>query len=255
LSFSKFLETRERLREIVGSLGRAHDHYDPNQPRVPKGHPDGGQWTNDYHEVANSEFADQDNYRALSDLVPEDFWRPGAQYASRRVVGGRGGPPTPGQLARLEAARIRARDAIRRVHERDPTWEPQPSVYSTVEGQIAAAQATAREAEIYFQKLLDHSSGPQYGRSIPSRGPHRKFTSAERREIDRIFFEDGCSSCGTKNPGTRGGTPSPTINRQMPSSTTFESSVTARILRRANREFLSEGGKYWSRNKDCTRTA
>jgi hypothetical protein len=24
-----------------------HGHYDPSQPRVPRGHPGGGQWTND----------------------------------------------------------------------------------------------------------------------------------------------------------------------------------------------------------------
>jgi hypothetical protein len=33
-----------------------HDHYDPNQPRVPRGHSDGGQWTSD-------------GQRALSDIA------------------------------------------------------------------------------------------------------------------------------------------------------------------------------------------
>jgi hypothetical protein len=30
---------------LLQDLGRPGHHYDPGQPRVPAGHPDGGQWT------------------------------------------------------------------------------------------------------------------------------------------------------------------------------------------------------------------
>lgn len=47
--------------------------------------------------------------------------------------------------------------------------------------------------------------GPHAGESIPARGPDRDFTGEERDEIDRIGRETGCHTCGSKDPGTKGG--------------------------------------------------
>jgi hypothetical protein len=48
--------------------------FNPSEPRVPAGNPDGGQWTNDGGHSA-------DDSRVLSD-APSTGWIPGAQYAA-----------------------------------------------------------------------------------------------------------------------------------------------------------------------------
>jgi hypothetical protein len=48
--------------------GRGGPGYDPNQPRVPAGHPDGGQWT-DKAEAGGERINDP---RVLSDATPDD---------------------------------------------------------------------------------------------------------------------------------------------------------------------------------------
>jgi len=52
--------------------------YNPAQPRVPAGHPDGGQWTSGDWSGAASASSQQ----VLSDATPDTAWRPGAQYAA-----------------------------------------------------------------------------------------------------------------------------------------------------------------------------
>jgi hypothetical protein len=176
-------------------------HYDPNQPRVSAGHSDGGQWTSGSGPAAR--YADDQS--TLSDAAADDLWKLDAQYAQNRR-GSRGGslPPTPGQSARLAAAEARANAAVRQVRERDPTWRPRPSLYQTVEGQIAATEATAAEAEAYLVELARNGIGPgPFGtQSIRARGPGRDFTPVERAEINRIGYQYGCHTCGTRNPET-----------------------------------------------------
>jgi hypothetical protein len=68
--------------------GRVDKHGDPssrdrrghnvNQPRVPAGHSDGGQWTSD-----GSGAARLNDQRVLSDAIPDNEWIPGADYAAR----------------------------------------------------------------------------------------------------------------------------------------------------------------------------
>jgi hypothetical protein len=147
LSFSRFFGSRGATDAQLTSLAIHNHHYDPNQPRVPAGHPDGGQWTDKPFSAREEKWSDQDGQRALSDLVPYDFskpaahepdarmsvewndrddqrtlydvgsdsfWLPRAQYAQRRT-GGRGGSPPGGQLLRLEWAQTRAIEAARLV--------------------------------------------------------------------------------------------------------------------------------------------
>lgn len=68
--------------------------YDPNQPRVPAGNSDGGQWTNG---------GGSDSGPVLSDANPDNFWKPGTRLAQanpnrpkkpkRPGIGHNAGPP------------------------------------------------------------------------------------------------------------------------------------------------------------------
>src|SRR5262249_27896611 len=91
--------------EHAHRLAAYRSHFDPNQPRVPAGHPDGGQWTRSG--------ANDDDARIASDVAPQNSWVPGARYAGagRRGPPGRGGGlfgGGPGQQARLAMAQARA---------------------------------------------------------------------------------------------------------------------------------------------------
>lgn len=183
--------------------------YRPDQPRVPAGNADGGQWTSEVGGGGiGSGSGNENDPRVFSDASPDPI-RPGAQYAQtvprRPVAGGGGrGPETPAQSARLAAVEAQARDAIARVRELDPNWRPTPSFSETVEEHIASAQAETREAQARLSALsrAGIGPGPYAGESIPARGPERDFTAAERREINRIGSERGCHTCGDTSPGT-----------------------------------------------------
>jgi len=194
--------------------------YRADQPRVPAGSREGGQWTGDGGGGGASAGGQPstkpppiDDPRVISDAVPSNDWKPGAQYAQNRrrgegfgtvVINGQQVEPTPGQAARLAVAEGGARDAIRRVQELDPNWKPTPSAYESVEGLIGAYQADARQALDRISELgrVGIGPGPYAGASIPARGPERDFTAAERREINKIGSETGCHTCGTTSPET-----------------------------------------------------
>ena len=78
---------RGELTEIalaLEELRRAYDprlrsyvlKYSPNQPRVPAGNPDGGQWTSEGRAPAT------DHSQILSDATPDNAWKPSSQYAA-----------------------------------------------------------------------------------------------------------------------------------------------------------------------------
>jgi hypothetical protein len=85
--------TWDRLSTGALRFGAQGDHYDPTQPRVPAGHSDGGQWTREnYGADAPSETFDVSQIRStpdisavLSDVTPDNSWKPGAQYAAGGV--------------------------------------------------------------------------------------------------------------------------------------------------------------------------
>lgn len=119
--------------------------YDPNQPRVPAGNPDGGQWTYDGGGSARV-----------------------AQYVPRGPRGGggrgRGTDATPGQQARLAASQAQASAAVQRVRERDPNWRPTPSISSGIKarsppmrrsfGKRRQGSASSNELELDLAALL-----------------------------------------------------------------------------------------------------
>jgi hypothetical protein len=88
---------RERLaiRREIGSLrlelALLRFKYNSNQPRVPAGNPDGGQWTSGEGAGGSGPQrtgladASRNDPRVLSDATPENSWQPGAQYAQNET--------------------------------------------------------------------------------------------------------------------------------------------------------------------------
>jgi len=161
--------------EAQHRLAWHRSHFDPHQPRVPAGHPDGGQWTSEGEAEGTSE------PQVISDATPDNAWKPGAQYASRTTrvrIGGRLIEVEQGQAIRLFEAMTRAQDAIARVRERDPSWRPQPSAEWTVEGQIRAYEAEAEQAQAQLRELARFESSP----IIPKKRPN---TIKEQNDVAR----------------------------------------------------------------------
>jgi hypothetical protein len=198
-----------RMLDIEGAhrLAWHSSHFNPDQPRVPAGRPDGGEWTRG-GTVGNGQTA--------SDVTPENSWKPGRQYAQSR--GGRGSVPIriggqlfevePGQAARWEAAAARAEEAIRRVREIEPHWRPKPGAYATgIESEIRRANDLTVEAEARIAELqrVGIGPGPFACEHIPARGETRNLRAEERDQLNRMGSKWGCHTCGTKDPGTASG--------------------------------------------------
>jgi hypothetical protein len=120
---------------------RAYDrslkaNFNPDQPRVPAGHPDGGQWT----RVAGS----------LTDISAA---RRRAGGLLRRI-GDRLVKLTPEQQIRIDTYESQANAAITRVQELDPDWRPRSSLYdATAESAIRKAKDLVLEAEARLLQL------------------------------------------------------------------------------------------------------
>jgi hypothetical protein len=160
--------------EAKHRLALYHSHFNPNQPRVPAGHPDGGQWTSEGGGRPGNE------QQVMSDVASDNDWQPGAQYAAKRRGRGSGSDMEGGQAARLVAANARAQDAIGKVREIEPNWRPRgESLYGTdIESQIRRANDLADEAEARIRELASFELPPL----VPKRKPD---TSKERNDIAR----------------------------------------------------------------------
>ena len=194
--------------------GDGRHRYDPNQPRVPAGHSDGGQWTNKIGESAGPTPLTE-KQRSLDEVISDaiDDAIVGARYAAARrpqapiFINGRPVPPTLGQLGRLETAETAAQNAIARVREHDPNWRPRPSAYSTIEGFISARRADAQQARERFDELQYNGiiPGPYFREGIPARGPERNFRREEHDRVNELLARHGCHTCGTRVSGTPSG--------------------------------------------------
>src|SRR5215213_5641516 len=151
LSVKTLLEVRYALSraelEIRSlRLARALKRFNASQPRVPAGHPDGGQWTG----------GGGGGGTPRAELVT---LRPRAP--ARRVIGGRAYPVTPAQEARLDITAAQARALVREVQRHDPRWRPQPSIYEGPEGQISANEFDAQQAAARLRELGKPSPAPR----------------------------------------------------------------------------------------------
>ncbi len=77
----------------------------------------------------------------------------GGVFSGIRRINGRDFSISITQQIRLDGASARAQAAIARVRERDPNWQPRPSMAEGVEGEIATQEFYAREAEARLQSL------------------------------------------------------------------------------------------------------
>lgn len=195
--------------------------YRPDQPRVPAGTAEGGQWTDgsggsgpmSFEEWLAGGWAEGlgavDAEDGLGDWRLRDDQAPieEVQYRPRGGGGGCWPDATPGQQTRLAATESQAQAAIRRVQEIDPRWQPPASMSEGIEGAILSSQAAIRQADARLPELASKGigEGPFAQESIPARGPGRNFTASERREINRIGSLFGCHTCGTTEPGTKTG--------------------------------------------------
>jgi hypothetical protein len=151
----RFAHTPNHYSTLDRILSR-RSHYDPNQPRVPAGHPDGGQWT----RVGG---ASASNREVVSDAVPDNEGIPGAQYATNRSGRGPRPPMEFGQALRLAVAQARVRDALALVRELDPNWRPTQSAWSRTPEQ-QAEQALGRLAELFRSGASSYFPG--YAREL-----------------------------------------------------------------------------------------
>ncbi|BAQ18117.1 hypothetical protein [Methyloceanibacter caenitepidi] len=116
--------------------------FDPNQPRVPAGNPDGGQWTRIGGGSASSSNADE---------APV-----GTRLAqTRRRNRATDAEGTLAQVTRRDVTEALARNAIQRVQRLDPGWRPSPSIErrNSIVGQIRRAEENLREAQARLREL------------------------------------------------------------------------------------------------------
>lgn len=126
-----------KLRQFERALKA---NFDPNQPRVPAGNPDGGQWTGTGGGGGTSGTSDG----RVAQIPPR---------RGRRRAGD--AEATRAQLIRRDVSQARAREAIRQVNEIDPNWKPRASATrpNSIQGQIATAEGELREAETRLREL------------------------------------------------------------------------------------------------------
>jgi hypothetical protein len=177
------------IRALAFSL-RLKAGFRADQPRVPAGNPDGGQWVDE-----------GSGNRPI--LVSRRGPRGGGQV---RILG-RWQAVTPAQEARLAVSMGQMQEALRAVRKIDPNWRPPSQVYESVEGLIRANEAVTREAHFRVYELTAKRVGPGPFASewITAPRTNRKLTRAEQEEINRIGRKFGCHRCGTKIPGTKKG--------------------------------------------------
>jgi len=159
--------------------------YNPDQPRVPAGTPDGGQWTSELDDgpgvvqVAENEPDPRDPNRVISD-VPSGTVRV-AQEAGPSDAEGDGNLPSRGiePIWRVNPRRLGveidtddpewaytaldAEAAVARVRHLEPDWQPEDYAYGDIAGAIAANRAVTSEAQarlVYQQAFRFGDNGP-----------------------------------------------------------------------------------------------
>jgi hypothetical protein len=199
--------------------------YNPNQPRVPRGNPDGGRWVSG--EASGSADGSGNTSEISSDLASDNQGKPGARYAQNLprgrgpiLINGQLIQPTLRQEALLDALEGRSQAATQKVQTVLPNWRAPESVYSTIDGRIESLRAQAESAEAKVLEMQDKGllPGRYAGESIPARGPDRNYNSQERSDNKRNFEATGCNTCGTRTAGTPSG--EPVLDHHPPSAIT-----------------------------------
>jgi hypothetical protein len=152
----KWLAAATRFQLALRRHNRALKYgFNPDQPRVSRGNPDGGQWT---RVAGGSSFQVGTRGRYGSNF-------PGATYR---------------QQVRLDLEIARTENAIQQIRQYDPTWKP--SIQSltapgSIEGAIRNAEARAQLAESYLDQLRTGIGG-NFGPPLESPRAQRPTSSA-----------------------------------------------------------------------------
>ena len=190
----------------------------------------------------------QSRWRAVDQFGWKCWWWTGSSRFGRLQtvqvrVGRSYQPATPAQSMRLANALAWARSARDRVREIEPGWKPRPSLTETVEGEIRALEAAAREADARYHELT--RSDPRFGiggnqgpaLSEPPASPRRSeppgIIEAYRYVTGMPQVEQGGrapSSSGTVAYIDLDGTPVIGVNSNAPGYTTGDEAL-ARVLR------------------------
>jgi len=178
--------------------------YSPEQLRVPRGKPAGGQWTGQNGGEEGDGGDDSEDLGAPFGTAPDG--------TPVEAVSRRRGRPTgaPGQEARLDIATARARSAEQQIRELDPTWQRPQSLTSrdSIEGAIRHQEAIAQSAEARLaEKVRDAipNTNPSWGASRlrkelstqgfllekPTDSPGLMFTNPSTGERVRIMEQPG----------------------------------------------------------------
>jgi hypothetical protein len=149
-------------------------NFNPSQPRVAAGNPDGGQWTSgggrDGGERRRSSGGGINDPRVLTDARDDDELKPRGQYAqigprgprgqgAYRTIGGRRTELTQAQQVQAEIAESQAASAINRVRTLDPNWRPTRRTESTTDQYIENTREIAREAQARYDTLRSGIGG------------------------------------------------------------------------------------------------
>jgi hypothetical protein len=204
--------------------------YNPNQPRVPAGYPDGGQWTDGGGGSGGSSTRRRPSFFARlspgsdldADLLVDELEGLVRLAQAQGQGNGRRGPSASGFVALRNGSRMPATlrqetelfglrldltRLERQIRNLDPNWRLPPSLTETIRGEIEATRAEVRAAENRLMELRVEAvgPGPYATESIPSRGPNAELRKGEQAELNVIMRRDGCTTCGTTDSGTPNG--------------------------------------------------
>ncbi len=155
-----------------------------------------------------------DGTETLSDALPDPVVV-GQQYAAGGSSGRparRGGGPPEGPVGRFISQVYQAK--LRTFAELDPSnellttiqapdWRPDQSHINRIDLEIIKARQRAPGA--IDSQASGIGIGPFARESIRARSGNRDWKEEERLENNRIGYQNGCHTCGTREPGTIGG--------------------------------------------------
>jgi hypothetical protein len=164
--YEEILEMRREVAVLHADLQRTmRDYYarkfDPNQPRVPAGSREGGQWTTEGGGINDS--------RVISDATPDNDWKPRAQYAAMRPRGPKDGLPlhipVPEAGDRVGSTTYRAGQVI---------------IENNAQTGISTVDETTEKLKTILEKVVNarpEGFGAEYGKAI-----HYDFGDAVKAE-------------------------------------------------------------------------
>ena len=200
----------------AGGGGGLAAKYSPDQPRVPAGSSEGGRWKGDGGGGGASGFDDGGVRVAQAG---------GAGARGRSSIRARYPEATPAQEVRLAIAEAHARAAAERARQEVPYWRPPTSLTSTIEGEIAHAEAVARSAERALAEAASSTLGGGAGprpmsepRSLAevcvvsgaligrrSRGAGDDVTTVSSQQFDQLLRELSRGATERSTPSGYGG--------------------------------------------------